>query len=164
MAKRLYIDMLKCDECKECTVKCDYLYQPEVTDHGILALREQVAFMLVCRRCEEPSCVAACKFDALERQENGILERYNMRCVSCKCCSHACPFGTIYPETVPYMSTKCDFCLEWPDGREPSCISNCVKNAIEYREIEELQKDDIHLLGDHLAVHSTKWAKKDVEE
>jgi Fe-S-cluster-containing dehydrogenase component len=161
MAKRLFIDMVKCDECDECTVRCEYMYQPDVTDHGIRALREQVAYMLTCRRCEEPSCVAACKFDALERQPDGVLKRYNMRCVSCKCCSQACPFGTIYPELVPFYAVKCDYCIRTLDTGDPSCVSSCAKKAIEYKEVEESEKDGIYFLNDHVAVRALKWVKQD---
>ena len=54
MGKKLLIDMTKCDECDKCTVECSYVYKPQITEHGILALREQASFMLACRRCEEP--------------------------------------------------------------------------------------------------------------
>jgi len=161
MAKRLFIDLNKCDDCENCTVECTYFYRPHATDHGVLGLRERTTFMLVCRQCEDPSCVAACKFDALERQEDNILKRYNMRCVSCKCCSHACPFGTIYPDTVPFYATNCDFCVA-SSVREPPCVVTCEKNAIEYREVEESEAEGIFVLNDNLAVRAPKWDKKDV--
>jgi Fe-S-cluster-containing hydrogenase component 2 len=161
MSKRLFIDLTQCDACETCTVQCAYFYQPNATEHGILALREQVSFMLVCRRCEDPSCVAACKFDALERQEDGVMKRYNMRCVGCKCCAHACPFGTIYPETVPFYAARCDYCIGLSNG-EPACLTGCAKGAIEFREVEEAPDEDIYVLSDHLAVRSPKWDKKAV--
>lgn len=162
MAKRLVIDMYKCDECTECTVKCGYMYQPDVTDHGLRDLREQISFMLICRRCEEPSCVAACRFSAIERQESSIIKRYNMRCVSCKCCSQACPFGTIYPELVPFYAVKCDYCMRSMTSGDLSCISNCAKKAVEYREVDEVNEKGVFLINEHLAAKSPKWDKKDV--
>jgi Fe-S-cluster-containing hydrogenase component 2 len=162
MSKRLYIDLEKCDGCEECTVKCSYFYQNgPATDHGILALREIASFALVCRRCEEPSCVKACRFEALERQEDGIMKRYNMRCVSCKCCAQACPFGTIYPETVPFYATTCDFCAGSKDG-QPECVATCEKNAVEYRQVKESEEKGIFFVGENLAVRAPRWNKKDV--
>jgi len=157
--KRLFIDLTKCDECEKCAVDCDYFYPAKATDHGVLALREMATFALVCRRCEEPSCVAACRFDALERQDDGVLKRYNMRCVSCKCCSHACPFGTIYPETVPFYVTNCDYCVTSANG-EPPCVAGCDKNAIEFKEVEQSEKEGIYVLGENLAVRAVKWEKR----
>ena len=161
MAKRLFIDLNKCDACEKCAVNCAYFYRPQMTDHGMLALRELATFALICRRCEEPSCVAACKFEALERQTDGVLKRHNLRCVSCKCCSHACPFGTIYPETVPFYVVKCDFCALMGDKKIP-CTVNCAKKAVEFREVEESPKEGIFLVGEHLAVQAPRWNKKDV--
>ena len=161
MAKRLFIDLNKCDECEKCEVNCAYFYRPKMTDHGILALRELATFALICRRCEEPSCVAACKFEALEKQTDGVLKRYNLRCVSCKCCSHACPFGTIYPETVPFYVTQCDYCLGLGDQQIP-CAIHCAKKAIEFRDVEESVKEGIFLVGEHLAVRAPRWDKKDI--
>jgi len=161
MSKKLVIDINQCEQCDECTVKCAYFYQPENTEHGILALREQVYFQLVCRRCENPCCIAACRFEALERQDDGVLKRHNMRCVSCKCCSYACPFGTIYPETVPFFASRCDYCLSSTED-QPACEFSCIKKAIAYREVDETAGDGIHVLNDHLAVYAPHWDKKDV--
>jgi len=162
MAKRLFIDMFKCDECPECTVKCGYLYQPDITDHGIRALREEVSYALICRRCEEASCVASCKFEALERRTDGVLERHTLRCVSCKCCSSACPFGTIYPELTPFYAVRCDYCLSRLNQGDLSCVSSCAKNAISYKEVEASDKDNIVILNDRLAVRAPQWKKEAV--
>jgi Fe-S-cluster-containing dehydrogenase component len=162
MAKKLYIDMHQCDQCEECTVTCSYMYQPDISDHGIRHLREQVAYQLVCRRCEEPSCVSACRFDALERQESGVLQRHTMRCMSCSSCSQACPFGTIYPELTPLYSARCDYCMSSSDGSAPACVASCEKNAIEWREAEESPDEGIYALSDHVVVKAPKWEKKDV--
>lgn len=161
MAKRLFIDLNKCDACEKCSVNCAYFYRPQVADHGLLFLREMATFALVCRRCENPSCVAACKFDALERQADGILKRHNLRCVSCKSCSYACPFGTIYPETVPFYVSRCDFCVRMDDANPP-CVTSCNGQAIEFREVDEAPKDGVFLVGAHLAVRAPRWNKKDV--
>ena len=161
MSKRLFIDLAKCDQCESCTVECSYFYQPAITEHGILALRELAAFAHTCRRCEEPSCVSACRFDALERQADGVMKRYNMRCVSCKCCVHACPFGTIYPETVPFYVSTCDFCIGTSE-ETPACVSQCVKGAVQFGDIEASAEQGTYAVGEHLVVRAPKWDKKDV--
>jgi len=161
MGKRLFIDMTKCDSCEKCTVDCGAFYRAKATDHGILTLREMAQFALICRRCENACCVAACRFEALEREEDGVLKRHNLRCVSCKCCSQACPFGTIYPDTVPFYVTKCDFCMTRIEG-VPPCVPACINRAVEYRDVEESEKDAIYVLSDHLAIRAPKWDKKDV--
>lgn len=160
MAKRLFIDLNKCDACEECTVTCVGSGRAEAADRGMLALRELAAFAVVCRRCEEPDCAAACKYEALERQTDGMMKRYNMRCVSCKSCSHACPFGIIYPETLPFYVVPCDFCARVDDEKMPCAIA-CVKQAVEFRDVEESPKEGIFLVGERLAVKAPRWNKKD---
>jgi Fe-S-cluster-containing hydrogenase component 2 len=161
MAKRLFIDLTKCDACEKCAVNCAYFYRARAEDHGLLTLRELATFALICRRCEEASCVAACKFAALERQADGILQRHNLRCVSCKCCSQACPFGTIYPEVLSFYVSKCDFCARLGAETIP-CTISCARQAVEYREVEEAPKEGIFLVGEQLAVRAPRWDKKDV--
>jgi Fe-S-cluster-containing hydrogenase component 2 len=162
MPKRLLIDLTKCDACENCTIDCAYFYRPRMEDHGILKLRELATFLVMCRRCEEPNCAAACKFDAIERQEDsGIMKRYNMRCVSCKCCCHACPFGIIYQETVPFYETNCDYCLR-AGIEEPPCIVSCVNDALAFADVEEDPEQSLYVVSDTLAVRAPKWEKEKV--
>lgn len=160
MAKRLLIDLNVCDDCRDCNIRCNYHYRAAKEDHGILGLRELAQFALVCRRCENPSCVNACPFDALERQKDGVLKRYNLRCVSCKSCAQACPFGTIYADTVPFYVTRCDYCLGQGE-QAPECVASCEQGALAYREIDAAE-EDVHILNENLAVKAPKWDKEDV--
>jgi Fe-S-cluster-containing dehydrogenase component len=102
------------------------------------------------------------KFEALERQDNGVLKRHTLRCVSCKCCSSACPFGTIYPELTPFYAVRCDYCLSRLGQGELSCVSSCAKKAISYKEVEASDKDNIVIINDYLAVRAPQWKKEAV--
>jgi Fe-S-cluster-containing dehydrogenase component len=81
-----------------------------------------------------------------------------MRCISCKSCSHACPYGTIYPETVPLLVHNCDFCLGRRDVKEePLCITSCPYGALSLKEGDVELDENTFLVGDNLIVHSTHW-------
>ncbi len=101
----------------------------------------------------------ACPFDALERQDDGVLKRHNLRCVSCKLCAHACPFGTIYPDMVPFYVTPCDYCLGRVDG-EPPCVRSCGRAALAYRDVDPAEPQ-MHIIDEHLAARSPKWIKRE---
>jgi Fe-S-cluster-containing dehydrogenase component len=161
MAKRLFIDLAKCDKCPTCAVRCAYFYQPGADDHGMAALREQAALALVCRRCDNPSCVASCRFEALERGPDNVLSRHNMRCVSCKCCSQACPFGTLYPELTPFYAARCDYCLDRIGKGDPACAASCPEGAVAFAEVQESEKENIWFVNDRLAVKAVRWKQKD---
>lgn len=159
MNERLVIDLDRCDQCDGCDVDCAYFYRARPGEHGVHALRERATFQLVCRRCEEPSCVDACPFDALERQADGALKRHNLRCVSCKLCAQACPFGTIYFDMVPFYETPCDYCLGARD-EAPPCVGSCRRGAITFEEVTG-EEPRIHILDGHLAARSSKWVKQE---
>ena len=160
---RLYIDLDICGsgECRECVIQCSYFYHPQ--NNGIISVAELATYYLVCRKCEEPHCVNACPVEALEQQEEKerILIRHNMRCISCRSCSHACPYGTIYPETVPYIAHNCDFCLDRrAEKEEPLCITTCPYGALSLKSGDVELDENTFLVGDNIIVHSTHWDKE----
>lgn len=161
--KRLFIDLDICGsgECKSCVLDCSYYHHPN--NNGIVSVAELATYYLVCRRCEEPHCVNSCPFDALEQQKekDKLLIRHSMRCVSCKSCSHACPYGTIYPENVPLIIHNCDFCLDRRNNKgEPLCIKSCPYGALSIRESDIELDENTFLVGDNLIVHSTHWNRE----
>jgi Fe-S-cluster-containing dehydrogenase component len=160
MSKRIVLDLTKCDGCEACTVDCSDFYRPNDQAQGIQTLKERATFAVVCRRCEHPGCVAACPYDALERQPDGVMKRSNLRCVSCKLCTQGCPFGTIYPDLVGFYSSPCHYCLDRSTA-EPPCVSGCVHEAIEYREVST-SEPGVHIVDEHLAVVAPRWEKEDV--
>ncbi len=157
---RLYIDLDVCasGECKKCEVQCSYYYHSG--NNGIISVAELATYSLVCRRCEEPHCVNACPVNALEQQKdkNKLLIRHTMRCISCRSCSHACPYGTIYPENVPLLIHNCDFCLDRRDKEnEPLCVKTCPYGALSLKKGDIELDEHTFLVGDYLIVHSTHW-------
>ena len=159
-SERLFIDLDVCatGECKECKMKCSYFYH--IGNNGIISIAELATYYLVCRRCEEPHCVNACPVNALEQQKDKdkLLIRHNMRCISCKSCSHACPYGTIYPENLPFLAHNCDFCLDRrKQTNEPLCIKSCPYGALEIKKGDITLDENTFLVGDNLIVHSTHW-------
>lgn len=158
--KRLYIDLDICNNCKDCQVACSYLYHPQ--NSGITSLREYATFVLFCRHCDEAPCVDSCYHNALEKQTDGVLKRYNMRCTSCKSCVIACPFGTILADFIPYLDSRCDFCITILEAI-PLCILSCPEKAIEVKDVEENIEQNIYLIGNTLAVHSRRWSREDIQ-
>jgi Fe-S-cluster-containing dehydrogenase component len=159
--KRVFIDLEELDRIEEkgdLGIQCSYPYHPD--NDGVASLRELAAYAVICRKCENSNCVNACPEEALEKDEEGILRRHNMRCVSCKSCAIACPFGTIYPQAIPYSVSRCDFCLErLKPGEDPLCVRTCSGEAIRYIEIEPDESKDLYKVGDHLVVKCKVWRR-----
>lgn len=163
--KKLFIDiprlLNKPDSVDK--IKCEYMFHRE--NKGVFSLLEVAQFAAYCRRCEEAFCVLACPREALERQENGLIKRYNMRCVGCKSCILACPFGTVFPEVINYVTAKCDCCLnqlkENPDY-QPLCVKTSPPEALKMVQIEEEDSGKhIYFAGENLAVRTPGWRQKE---
>lgn len=181
--RHLIIDLAVCDCCRTGAVSpAEHRSMGDATSAsaanggcavgcgGMLALREKATFESVCRRCEVASCILACPFDALERTQSGTIKRHNLRCVSCKSCAIACPFGTIYMELLPFYSvdygTACGSCAvtgstgsEEDPGVTPPCTNSCPEGALEYRQIDP-GEEDIHVIDEFLAVRVSGRARR----
>jgi Fe-S-cluster-containing hydrogenase component 2 len=151
--KKLYIDLDICnsDVCDGCVIECSYFYHPY--NNGLISLIELATYALLCRQCEEPHCVNSCPKDALEKQKDGTLVRHTVRCVSCRSCSHACPYGTIFPQILPRLANICDYCQ---DRGDYTCIPTCPYGALALVE-EKPEGENVFELGERLVVHSTHW-------
>jgi Fe-S-cluster-containing hydrogenase component 2 len=85
---------------------------------------------LTCMQCEEAACVTVCPVAALARNaKTGAIEVVDGRCIGCRACVAACPFGAIamLERDVAY---KCDLC-----GGDPACVRFCPTKALEYVEV-----------------------------
>ncbi|HKJ69736.1 MAG TPA: 4Fe-4S dicluster domain-containing protein [bacterium] len=163
--KKLFIDIPSLTESGVPVeeIECEYLFHRK--NQGQFSLLEVAEFASYCRQCEQAFCVTACPKDALERLDSGTIKRYNMRCVGCKSCVLACPFGTIFPEVINYVTNRCDYCLNQL-REDPEYIPACVETAPNgsFRMVEMDQEDPenhIYFSGDHLAIKSPSWRHKE---
>jgi Fe-S-cluster-containing dehydrogenase component len=143
-------------------IECEYLFHRK--NKGPTSVVEVAEFASFCRQCKDAFCVTACPKDALEHLDTGVIKRWNMRCVGCKSCVIACPFGTIFPEAINYISSKCDFCLsklnDNPDY-EPVCVKTAPDGTMTMLMLEGEKENNVLFVGDHLAVRSPNWLKKE---
>lgn len=161
--KRLFIDIpALIDGGAPEQIECEYMYHRR--NEGALSLLEIAEFASYCRQCTDAFCVASCPKEALERLESGAVKRWNLRCVGCKSCTVACPFGTIFTEVMNYVTAKCDLCLNQladnPDY-QPLCARTAPNGSFQMIEIEEQPKAHIFYVGEHLAVKSPSWLQKE---
>lgn len=157
--KRLLLDLERYNSSRETKYSCSYPYH-DAFNSGINALLESARFVYICRQCEEAPCVNSCPKEALEKLPSSNLKRYNNRCISCKSCMLACPFGAIVPEVVSYLSSRCDLCIgRLKEDGKPVCARDCENGVLDYLEVEESKENNIFVLNDYLAVHCVPWTK-----
>lgn len=85
-----------------------------------------------CRHCVEPACVSACLVGALQKTELGPVIYDQNRCMGCRYCMMACPFGIPryqWQSAVPYVR-KCILCYDRiKEGKQPACTEACPYGA-----------------------------------
>ncbi|WP_217585779.1 sulfate reduction electron transfer complex DsrMKJOP subunit DsrO [Lentibacillus saliphilus] len=98
----MVIDLQKCVGCDSCTVACK---SENRTPPGIsynVVLEEEVGefpnvakvnLPMPCMHCDNPPCVQVCPVKATFKLENGIVTIDNDRCIGCRYCIIACPYG-----------------------------------------------------------------------
>ena len=137
MTKGLIIDPLKCLGCQVCELVCSMVKSGE---SGIYKSRiknvrffdEYFFYPSVCSQCETPYCAMVCPTSALSKNaDTGVVELAEDKCVGCKMCLVACPFGAI--SIVDSKVAKCDLC-----GGDPVCVKFCRPEALVYGEIEDI--------------------------
>ncbi|MCM8760428.1 MAG: hypothetical protein NC832_01765 [Candidatus Omnitrophica bacterium] len=154
--KKLFIDYDRFLNTPDDGIRCSYNMHPQ--NNGIISLREGIAFLFACRRCENAPCVNSCPTGALQR-EQGIVKRSNVLCISCNSCFLACPFGTILQELIPRNVSRCDLCIgRLMAGEEPLCVKTCTNGALSYIEEEEVKdKTNLYTIGDYVVVRVFNW-------
>jgi len=94
-----------------------------------------------CMHCEHPACASACIVGALHKTPEGPVVYDDYKCMGCRYCMLACPFGVPtfeWNEPVPYIR-KCTLCTDRLEaGMEPACAKACPSGAIQFGEREEL--------------------------
>ena len=142
MVKQLVVDPEKCNGCRKCESVCSQRHQG-ISNPALSRIRvipgEREGFHLPthCQHCQNPPCMAVCPREAISRDEelNRVLVDYG-RCIACKMCVSACPFGVMQFNEERGQTFKCDLC----DG-DPQCVRFCEPKAIDYVETVKIEMD-----------------------
>jgi formate dehydrogenase iron-sulfur subunit len=88
-----------------------------------------------CMHCLKPACVSACTVGALRQREDGAVVYDSHKCIGCRYCMYACPFGVPAFEwqNVLALIRKCELCKDRTGtGLTPACVKTCPANALHY--------------------------------
>ena len=138
----LSIDISKCTGCRACEYACSFVHTGAFNrwDSRITVshfLEDFIFIPSVCTQCEEAYCVKVCPTQALSRnRETGVVEFDPNKCIVCKQCVIACPWGSIKLNHTGREIIKCDLC-----GGDPECVKVCQAKALEYVEVEDMVLD-----------------------
>ena len=112
---------------------------------GTYPQTETVHFPKSCLHCEEPPCVPVCPTGAsYKREEDGIVLVDYDKCIGCKYCSWACPYGAREIDEKQKVMKKCTLCVDriydqqLPESeRLPACVMACPTSARLFGDIHD---------------------------
>lgn len=154
MAKALLIDITRCIGCRGCVSACKEAHHlppgdadSELSASALTALvdvSDELHVRRLCMHCLTPSCASVCPVKALRRSDAGPVTYDAARCLGCRYCMVACPFGVPRYEwhSAAPAVRKCDLCAERGARGEPSaCAAICPTEATVWGEREELLRE-----------------------
>ncbi len=179
--KAILTDVTKCIGCEKCVAACAaenklpaQIQARWTSDDGLSAERftavERQGGAYVrkqCRHCLEPACASACPVGALHKTPEGPVAYDSSKCLGCRYCMMACPFGIPryqWASAVPYVR-KCTMCYEnrIKQGRQPACTEACPTKATIFGERGELLAEAHRRLRDDPAKYQPAvWGETDV--
>jgi len=110
---------------------------------GTTAAPITVHFPRSCLHCEQPDCVTVCPTGAsYKRPDDGIVLIDETKCIGCKLCSWACPYGAREYSEVRGVMQKCTLCVDRiynqnlePADRQPACVLACPTRARHFGDL-----------------------------
>ncbi len=177
----MVVDFQKCREgegCDDCIVACRDAHNiPQIPDtaravrwvwkehfaavfpaqHNDYASRDYIEHILpvLCNHCANPACTRVCPTAATWKREDGIVMMDWHRCIGCRYCMAACPYGSRsfnfsdprphirhvsadFPTRSKGVVEKCNFCEErLSKGQRPACVEACRQKALLFGDLND---------------------------
>ncbi|MBA2849131.1 4Fe-4S dicluster domain-containing protein [Thermosulfuriphilus ammonigenes] len=169
---------LEHEHCNECISACHYVHNvpnipnkkhevkwiwkeeykhafPDQEHEFNEELFKELPFLLLCNHCEHPPCVRVCPTKATFQRPDGIVAMDYHRCIGCRFCMAACPYGSRsfnWEDPRPYIKNpylefptrmkgvveKCNFCVErLARGLRPACVEACKAGALVFGDLAD---------------------------
>lgn len=154
----MVIDQRRCIGCQSCTVACrtwndlpvDTIYNPVVSE-GVQGHFPNVHLTftpLLCMHCENAPCTGCCPTGASQQDEDGIVWVDETKCMGCKVCVNACPYGARSVNEEEGFVRKCTFCKDRVrDGDQPYCVATCHQKARIFGDLDDPESEVSKLVG-----------------
>jgi anaerobic dimethyl sulfoxide reductase subunit B (iron-sulfur subunit) len=82
-----------------------------------------------------------CPAKAITKREDGVVLIDANRCIGCRYCEWACPYGAPQFNEERGVMTKCDFCQDLQArGLNPACVDACPMRALGFGELDDLRQ------------------------
>jgi Fe-S-cluster-containing dehydrogenase component len=125
--------------------------------------------LVFCNHCENPPCVRVCPTEATWKREDGVVMMDWHRCIGCRYCMAACPYGSRsfnwrdprpflksadpgFPTRTRGVVEKCNLCEErLARGEGPACVEACAEKAMVFGDLKDEQSAVRRILNERSA-------------
>ena len=126
-------------------------------------------YLMLCNHCVNPACVRVCPTQATFRRNDGIVVMDYHRCIGCRFCMAACPFGArsfnfqdprrfladtnqSFPTRMRGVVEKCTFCSELlAKGQMPLCVE-ASEGAIVFGDLGDPESEVRQVLAENFTI------------
>jgi molybdopterin-containing oxidoreductase family iron-sulfur binding subunit len=136
-------------------------------------LPEEIAHrnvLVFCNHCDNPPCTRVCPTQATWKREDGVVMMDWHRCIGCRYCIAACPYGsrsfnwrdprpkiaeitTDFPTRQRGVVEKCNFCEErLARGLKPACVEACRDKGLIFGDLEDANSEVRRILRTRHAI------------
>ncbi len=192
----MVIDLKKCRElpgCTKCIQACDYAHNipdmgnskdeikwiwKEKFNHAFVEQENYFVpddvknnpAILFCNHCDNPPCTNVCPTQATWKREDGVVMMDWHRCIGCRYCMAACPYGSRsfnwrdprphikqlnpdFPTRERGVVEKCNFCEErLSRGLLPACVEACPVKAMTFGNLEDPNSEIREILNKRFTI------------
>jgi Fe-S-cluster-containing dehydrogenase component len=147
--KTLFVDPSRCIGCRACEAACrecdshkgESMIMVDFVDRSMNVATQPT----VCMHCEDPvaPCAQVCPVLAITITADGVVQQAETsRCIGCRNCVYACPFGVPKFDVDARLMKKCNLCYDrTSQGLKPWCAQACPTQAIWYGTYEEFVEE-----------------------
>jgi formate dehydrogenase iron-sulfur subunit len=159
-SEAILVDVTKCVGCRSCEQACKQIHgfsmdsETKLSPTALTVVEERGDRFVrrMCMHCQDPSCASACLVGALKKTASGPVIYDSSKCIGCRYCLVACPFGVPryeWAKLVPFVK-KCDMCATRQEkGQGPACVEACpVQASIAGTRDDILQEAQRRILND----------------